>query len=534
MREAGSQGRLALVLLGLFVVEALLLLVPGHLGITGHEVDVLHGAEAALRLADGQVQHVDFLTPLGVLAFEPIAIFLRAGFGISTAYMAATLLVAAFFLPVLIWISERLGPLAILFCLASLTMVTAIVYGGNQATTSMSMYYNRWGWAAAFVIILIVMLPERNAQRERLDGVVLGLMLGYLLLLKVTFFLMMAAFVAVALLINRAWRMLVVAILTGAVICLLASLYFGFGLWQAYFHDVMFVLVNNVRPKPGNDFATTLAAPAFMPATICLLAAIVGLRRVGYQREGLLLFLAAPALVYITYQNWGNDTKWLLPLGVLCLIWSGKLADTKVGSASGKQYFLVVGVAALALIAPSFLNMLVSPVRNALVDPSKYVAVVKDPRHAGLIIERKRSYAPDVMRSVAGVDDPQPSDEPLEEDVVFAGVEMAGCTLKTGYFGMMQTLGAELIEAGYGAALIAYVDVANPLPMMTDMPRLAYGSPWYYGGTRDAAGADVVVVPKCPISEATRRAYVEALNESETEWRLSDDLVHVWVFKRQN
>lgn len=533
-----GQNRHNIWLLALFLLLAVVLLVPGHIAITGHEVDVLHGAEAALRLADGQFQHIDFITPLGVLAFNPIAMFIKFGFGISTAYMAATLLIALCFLPFLIWIGTNRfsGVSGLIFGSLTLIMVTAIVYGGDQATVSMSMYYNRWGWAAVFVIIPLIMLPPQKSANARLDGIILGLMLGYLLLLKATFFVMMAGFVTLACLIDRAWLRLGMTVATGFAICLLATLLFGgLAFWKSYFLDLLFVFGSDVRPNPSASFTDTLATPGFFPASICMLASIIGLRAAGHSREGLLLLLLAPALAYITYQNWGNDTKWLLPLGFMALLWRQDLAGKDVYGVEGSTYFLVVGSICLALITPSFMNMGMSPFRNAIIDRNDYTPVMRDPKHSGLIIERVRSFAADVQMPVSEIVDPQPVDEEdrdLNEGLALGEFPITACTLKTGYFGMMELIADDLFEAGYGDKLIAYVDVANPLPMMTSMPRLAYGSPWYYGGTRDAAGAEFLVVPKCPISEKTRRAYIQTLNEAEKKWEFLEEQRQVWIFKR--
>ena len=531
--------RLPLVLIGVLLVEAVLLLTPGHLAVTGHEVDVLHATEAALRLSMGQAQHIDFMTPLGVLAFWPIAFFLDLGFGISTANMAGNLLVGAFFLPCLVWVGARRfgGNLGIFFGVLTLIMVTAVVYGGEQATVSMSMYYNRWGWAAVFVIAALILLPEVDAApRPRVDGLVIGLMLGFLLLLKATFFVVLAPMVALVLIIDRSWTRLAVCILAGLFVCLLASLVFG-GLefWRHYLLDLLFVSGSEVRPRPGKEFTEVLALPSFFPSTICLLAAIVGLRSAGFSRDGLVLFLLAPGFAYITYQNWGNDTKWLVPLGFACLVWSRNMAGARVYGWDGRSYFLVLGWVSLGLITPSFVNMVSSPIRNMAAPGDGYVSIMSDPLHAGLIIERKRSFVAEAMVVIDGVVDPAPvvEDEEPDEPLRLGAFEIDKCTLKTGYYGLMRAMADDLVAAGYGDKRLALVDVANPMPLMAEVARLDYASPWYYGGTRDADGAEFLVVPKCPISQPTFRAYLNALNAAETRWQLADTREHAWIFKRR-
>ena len=85
-----------IVLLGL---EAFLLLFPNALVVNGHEGDLLHTLDAAMRLSLGEWPHTGFMTPLGVLAFAPISVFLSMGFGPGTAFRLGMVLVAGVLLP---------------------------------------------------------------------------------------------------------------------------------------------------------------------------------------------------------------------------------------------------------------------------------------------------------------------------------------------------------------------------------------------------------------------------------------------------
>ena len=527
--------KLAFILVALLIVEAAVLLLPGHLAISGHEVDVLHATEAAIRLSMGQLQHIDFLTPLGILAFKPISVFLDFGVGISAANMWGNLVIAALMIPGLVWVAaRRLGPsLGLWFGVLTVIMVTAVVYGGDQATVSMSMYYNRWGWAAVFILAILLLLPELGeTSRPRLDGVVIGALLAFLLLLKITFFLVLAPAVALIFVIDRDWQRLGATVVTGLVLCLIATVLLGgISFWQHYYLDLLFVSGTEARPRPGSEFTETLALPSFFPGSMCLLAGIVGLRKAGFSREGLVLFLLAPGFVYITYQNWGNDTKWLLPLGFACFVWGRTMVSERVYGWEGRTYFLVLGALSLAVIAPSFVNMTSSPIRNALISKENYVAVMDDPRHSGLLIERTRSYVAEANVAIEGIVDPAPaSEDDLVTPLMLGAFEIPKCTLKTGYYGLMKQMADDLIAAGYGDRAFAFVDVANPLPLIAPIKRLDYASPWYYGGTRDADGAEFLVVPKCPISQPTFTAYLNALNAGQTEWQLHDTRDHVWIF----
>jgi len=198
----------------------------------------------------------------------------------------------------------------------------------------------------------------------------------------------------------------------------------------------------------------------------------------------------------------------------------------------GRSYFLVLGFISLAIIAPSFVNMTSSPIRNAVISGEGYVSLLPQPKHDGLIIERKRSYAADALISLDTVVDPIPAEDEDNEPLHIGDFEIPKCTLKTGYYGLMLQMANDLIAAGYGDKTLALVDVANPLPLIAPIRRLDFASPWYYGGTRDADGAEFLVVPKCPISQPTFQAYLNALNGSETEWSLLETQPHVWIFNR--
>ena len=152
--------RLALFLMVLIVVLGGAPLIKGAFYLGKHEGDAMHLAELVLRMADGQWPHLDFMTPIGVLALAPIAIFIKAGAGLGHAIFYAQILVAALLLlPVLRVATSRLsgfwpyayGGFVMLLCLA-------LVHGEAHSAISISMHYNRWAWAVAYVVIPLAVL----------------------------------------------------------------------------------------------------------------------------------------------------------------------------------------------------------------------------------------------------------------------------------------------------------------------------------------------------------------------------------------
>ena len=79
--------------------------------------------------------------------------------------------------------------------------------------------------------------------------------------------------------------------------------------------------------------------------------------------------------------------------------------------------------------------------------------------------------------------------------------------------------------------LVAFVDVNNPLPLIGGFSQIAVEPPWYYGGSRAARAADVLVVPKCPVSKVTFNAYIADLNAAGLSWDLVEDTRHYRLFR---
>ena len=67
--------------------------------------------QIVFRMADGQIPHLDFMTPIGALAFWPIAMLVKSGLGIGMAVIWSQVIAALIFLPMLVWVARsRLSP----------------------------------------------------------------------------------------------------------------------------------------------------------------------------------------------------------------------------------------------------------------------------------------------------------------------------------------------------------------------------------------------------------------------------------------
>ena len=127
------------------------------------------------------------------------------------AIFSAQLLVGALLFPAVLRVaSSRLsgfwpyayGAVVLLFCVA-------LVHGEAQRAVSISMHYNRWAWAIAYIIIPLAILAPVRSPRPSLDGALIGIGLACLVLMKVTYFVSLAPGIAIAVLARRNGRMMV-------------------------------------------------------------------------------------------------------------------------------------------------------------------------------------------------------------------------------------------------------------------------------------------------------------------------------------
>ena len=179
-------------------------LLKGGVYLDTHEGDSYHLLDILLRLEMGLKAHVDFPTPLGVLSFLPVMAFMES-LTVGMAFLSAQILIAALLLPLVVYAAvSRLTPgVAWLFGALTLGLVLALTYGGSSRGVALSMHYNRWAWALAFVALVLAVLPARK-ERAVLDAVLIGVLGAALALLKATYFVALAP--GVLLLVLQRWQ----------------------------------------------------------------------------------------------------------------------------------------------------------------------------------------------------------------------------------------------------------------------------------------------------------------------------------------
>ena len=505
-----------LLLVLLFMRGAAVL--KGGLYIAKHEGDTLHLMEIVFRMAEGQTPHVDFMTPIGALAVWPIVVLVKLGAGIGMAVIWSQVIAAVVFFPMVIWTAwTRLSPwVGALFGLFVMVLLLALVHGEAERSISISMHYNRLAWAAAFVAIVTALMPSERGHKAGIDGLIIGIMMATMVMIKVTYFISFAPSIVVALLLTKQTRALLVAVVTGILIAGVITAFNGVGYWFAYVGDLLTVAGSEVRSAPGEPLAVVMGAPAYLGGSMAVIAGVIFLRQAAVQTGGLVLMLLVPGFFYVTFQNYGNDPQWLLLVGVLLLALKGQAAEVVNGWGWNMRDALgILAAMCLALTAPSFFNLAYSPFRHMGLEVADYTPLL--PRggvHTDLLSGNIRVNRVDAQVALDGeigllsvYEDRDPAPVLMDETFPI-------CNIGIGMSRAIDVIARDIEEAGLasGKSLFA-TDVITSYWMFSDLEPLDQGAPWYYGGVLGLEDADYVMVPLCPVVQRVQSQVIDAVSE---------------------
>lgn len=517
-------GRPNTLVLTIFLLAAIVIfggatLLKDAVFIEKHEGDTYQLIEMVQRMAEGQRPHLDFMTPIGILALLPVTIFVGLGFGMGKAILLAQIAVALILVPGALRVAtSRLdGAWSFLFGLMVVVFCTALIHGEADRAVSVSMHYNRWAWAVSYIVIALALLEPVRSRAPILDGTILGVGLAVLALMKITYFVAFFPPVALALVLRRQWRMAAATILAGLAVAAAMTAFTGAEFWTAYLGDLVAVTQSEARQRPGADLSGVITAPAYLGASFLLLGAVIVLRQARQELPGLILFLLAPGFVYVTYQNFGNDPQWLYLVAMLMFALRPK---TELRNGLGwdmRTAMLVIGVAALSHGAPSAFNLVYSPFRHLFLEEEDFAALL--PREGLSDDLRARKIRLYRTNGNIALDQPGTGLEQWKEEAdraepaVLNGEALAECELMVGMTAWFTAAAQDLEAAGFGGAKLFSADVFNSYPLFGDFPFLAGGAPWYYGGLSGLGRADYVIVPLCPIAPDVRANILEDLAE---------------------
>ncbi|WP_298257656.1 hypothetical protein [uncultured Litoreibacter sp.] len=519
-----SAARLFLVyLLGLVGLLGGLALAKGGLYVERHEGDTLHLIEIVLRMSEGQWPHLDFVTPLGMLCFLPIVAFMWLGLGVGAAIVMAQISVALLLVPMVWWLGRSRLSRGLAYGVGALVLVMALamIHGEAAISLSLSMHYNRWAWSFAFVAILIAVLDPKHSSNEWIDGLIVGVAFSFFVMGKITYGVAFAPGVAVALAMRGQWRVIATALVVVALFAGVLTALAGPAMWMGYLGDLLLVSSTEIRPRAGFSMGALLAAPQFLLGNIVLILAAVVLRRGVDPRLGMFLILLAPGMIYVTYQNYGNDPKWLALVAVMIL------------AVSRGPQVVALAVAAGALVFASFFNMATSPLRHFLTNEQGFTALFQGTPYAethgdfytradrvNRIMTRKPMiFESDELSYLNALADHKP-------EVEFLGEALPTCLQELGLIGASLAIAKDLDESGLSEGKTVFVaDTFGSLWMFGGLQPTHGAAPWYYGNLSGYDAADYFLVPSCPTTPYAYRAIMKDVKdrgETLTELRRTE------------
>ena len=501
-----SPGKLAAFFAILLAASALPVWLKGGLYLTNFEGDAFHLADIVLRMAAGERPHLDFLTPIGALAFWPVVLFQRAGLDLGHAFAAGQALFAALAaIPLWRAAASRLSRLtAYVFGGVVILLLTSLSHGYDTANLAVSMHYNRWAWALVFAATLLVLLPDRGRPRPTLDGALTGAILVTVALLKVTYVVTFAPALLLIALLRGETRMIAAGLGTALALAGLLLIAPGFAHLAGYVQDVQAVAAAPLRKAPGLELADLAVSPAYLAPTLVLIGAALFLRRARYRAEGLALLILLPAFLVTTWQNFGNDPLWLVLLAAI-------LAALYDADRANLRPVAVLAAVALALSVPMLVVHGGSGLRLLTLDTARYTALV--PGRDGLADLHMATRPAHLARARTVLNDEPPYDRldlTRPDPATVAGEPLADCQLLTGFKGSLELIAADLMAEDWP---VFPADILSSHWLYGGTP-LPGASPWNYGTLHGAENAGHILVPLCPISARARARILSELEDA--------------------
>ena len=478
--------------------------------------DLLFNLAGAWHLHNGHVVHVDFHDPIGQLYFRltELGFWLRGptvlAFGIGKAVMATVLWVAA------VVASARRLPLlpALVFVVLAVELVLMPGNVGAMADEyTFAMSYNAYGWSGLIVLSLILFLPPRvRTDLVWLDAAIGGALIVILYYLKVTYFAVAMAELAIALLVCSHVR---TQWLPWGIVALVTALNAIAPYNWAYLGDILAAVGSGaVRAHTGDLFIKLLGNVPELALYATAFVIALGLWRTG--RAPQRLPAAAAALIVLGAAALSQNTQARgIAVGVviLFLLYDQLRGATAVDRPRGTAWLL----AALLILPAAEATKAAVSVAGYYLDATRGsgLLVVEGTNLRGLAVPSQADLLLDAF-SVHKTD-----------YTLLNRARTVGATNELAEFEYVETLleAAALFDRGTPGRSggIVVLDQVNPLPFMLGRPPPRGGSLWlgpaFPWPPEEAmfAEADFVLIPKFSTSfGATRKAigrYKEYLAE---------------------
>jgi hypothetical protein len=192
MIDHASLRALVLTTLPATLIAMAFLIVPGRLYSTEMTWDMLLNLDAAWRLYNAQISHVDFHTELGSLTFAMTALgFHLVGPGVMGLLIGECAFAAIVLTLCIITVSVRLPlvPGALFTILSVCVALMPSNYGDVFGAYSFAMAYNRFGWSLSGILFVLVFVepikPRHSVWKDCIVGLIVLLLLYYT---KITYF----------------------------------------------------------------------------------------------------------------------------------------------------------------------------------------------------------------------------------------------------------------------------------------------------------------------------------------------------------
>lgn len=526
------QGLLALLLALFGALQAWLLLAPDALLMTQMEADVYHVLDGLLRIRDGGQQHIDFKTPLGVLALNALGIPMSLGLSPGAAMAAANLFVMALMIPATLWLHATRMPFgpALGLGLSAMLVAAALIWGGGALGASFAMFYNRWCWAMLMVALPILLIPHRGRGGDLVDGLVIGLVAAAFFYLKITYAFGFFLIGLVWLLAVRRWRAAgaALAVCLAALAAVTAS-FGGLEMLGGYMDDMADVSASPHRPRPGLPLVDVATRAEVIAISLTLFAALVVLARAGFGRTAAVWAAASAVIYYVAYQNFGN---W--PTGALALpfvLWALARRAPEAALAFGYPARRVMGLLAVGLVfsfAPTLALMQSSLVVTYLAPPSAAAAILAPHGTPDIAFSSEEGRYFGLDRIGAGVED-----DPERRS--FGGLDFPPCTFGQGAESVYPPLAEELrARLDLSGKRILLADTINPLWFLTGTEPIRGVHIWHYAPIGEKLGEiDLLVVPFCDLVRRQRNAIIDEVAESGLDFGLAFQTPFFAVFERR-
>lgn len=460
--------------------------------------DIFIPLDAAWRTLQGQWPHTDFFSPIGLAYFwQHGAAAWLWGMNSRLASRASFIALPFVLMPALMFSWRRLNAFSTVLLLVFLTVliVSPIFLDGPERLVAYIANYNRLGSALCAVTVLWALAAPRarGAAWNLADAVAMGVILLILAFLKVTFFALAIATVAVGCVVTpRLWR---TALMAGIILAagIIAVELAHPGILTAYLADLKRAAAANTTAFRG--FYTSQAIFAnLVPMALILAMGAAAAWIAPRQRLALAGMVGVTAAcVLVSTQNYGGFSA---PLVVLVMLLAKRLRaengmDNK-GPAARPQLAMAGLFATLMATLPFLLTHVIGTFNQARLNRSQ-----------GVVVGEGRS---DVLRDMVWLSHPLDSQQ-IPKGLTNEEVLQWKPFLPYDVTNAILTDGLALLQGERLTSLsIANVSFSNPFPAALGAPPPRGVALWWDEGRTFNAklltapmvlgDANVVMVPK--------------------------------------